>query len=274
MQLFGLYVIVHGHYSPGGGFQGGVALGASFILLALAYDLIQGHDPDDHACADRPAEPALPSLDRGIEGLRIAVLGGHFDTAGMVEAGRAVSAVADALGARRTVTLPGAAEGRAAAFIITNTESAAFHLERLRRRADDFDPETRDRFLAGAMLPAAWSIRAHQVRRWYAGQAAALFRDHDLLIAPSTPMCAPKVGQKTMELRGRTVPVRPMFGLFTQPISAIGLPVCAVPVVGAGQGVLPIGVQLIAAPWREDLALRAAAFLEKTGIVAAVEPAL
>jgi len=39
IQLFGLYVIVHGHYSPGGGFQGGVVLGASFILLALAYDL-------------------------------------------------------------------------------------------------------------------------------------------------------------------------------------------------------------------------------------------
>ncbi len=39
VQLFGLYVIVHGHYSPGGGFQGGVLLGASFIMLALAYDL-------------------------------------------------------------------------------------------------------------------------------------------------------------------------------------------------------------------------------------------
>lgn len=39
IQLFGLYVIVHGHYSPGGGFQGGVLIGASFILLALAYDL-------------------------------------------------------------------------------------------------------------------------------------------------------------------------------------------------------------------------------------------
>jgi multicomponent Na+:H+ antiporter subunit B len=39
IQLFGLYVIVHGHYSPGGGFQGGVVLGASIILLALAYDL-------------------------------------------------------------------------------------------------------------------------------------------------------------------------------------------------------------------------------------------
>ena len=39
VQIFGLYVIVHGHYSPGGGFQGGVVLGASFILLALAFDL-------------------------------------------------------------------------------------------------------------------------------------------------------------------------------------------------------------------------------------------
>lgn len=39
IQLYGLYVIVHGHYSPGGGFQGGVALGASFILLGLAFDL-------------------------------------------------------------------------------------------------------------------------------------------------------------------------------------------------------------------------------------------
>lgn len=38
IQLFGLYVIVHGHYSPGGGFQGGVILGASFVVLALAFD--------------------------------------------------------------------------------------------------------------------------------------------------------------------------------------------------------------------------------------------
>jgi multicomponent Na+:H+ antiporter subunit B len=37
IQVFGLYVIMHGHSSPGGGFQGGVILGASFILLAIAY---------------------------------------------------------------------------------------------------------------------------------------------------------------------------------------------------------------------------------------------
>jgi len=39
LQLFALYVIAHGHHSPGGGFQGGVILGATFILLAISYDL-------------------------------------------------------------------------------------------------------------------------------------------------------------------------------------------------------------------------------------------
>jgi multicomponent Na+:H+ antiporter subunit B len=39
IQLFALYVIAHGHHSPGGGFQGGCILAASFILLVIAYDL-------------------------------------------------------------------------------------------------------------------------------------------------------------------------------------------------------------------------------------------
>jgi multicomponent Na+:H+ antiporter subunit B len=39
IQIFALYVVAHGHYSPGGGFQGGVMLGASFILLSLSSSL-------------------------------------------------------------------------------------------------------------------------------------------------------------------------------------------------------------------------------------------
>lgn len=240
--------------------------------LAIAYDVIQGYDAGDHACVRRPVEAIGPLLDRGIEGARVAVLGGHFSTDGMPVAARAVSLVAQALGAKATVELPGAEAGRAAAFLITNAESATLHLDRLRQRANDFDPETRDRFLAGAMLPAPWLVRAQVVRRWYARQAAKLFKSWDILIAPATPMQAPQIGQKTMELRGQTVPVRPMFGLFTQPISAIGLPVCAVPVPDADPQGLPIGVQLIAAPWREDLILCAAAALEAAGVAHAPVP--
>ena len=82
----------------------------------------------------------------------------------------------------------------------------------------------------------------------------------DLVVAPATPVRAPLLGQKVLELDGATVPLRPNLGVFTQPISFIGLPVVAVPVrPDAG---LPIGVQVIAAPWREDLALRVTATLE------------
>src|SRR5204863_7197558 len=46
--------------------------------LALAYDSMQGHDPDDPVCVTRPVEPTLPMLDRGADGLRIALAGGYF----------------------------------------------------------------------------------------------------------------------------------------------------------------------------------------------------
>jgi AtzE family amidohydrolase len=238
--------------------------------LALAYDVMQGPDPRDHACADRPEEPASPSLADGISGLKIAVLGGYFSTDGMPEAAAAVASVAKVLDAAQTIDVDGVEAGRAAAFIITNCESSRLHLPNLKARPDDFDKDTRDRFLAGAMLPASWYVRALQVRHWYREIFARLFETVDLLLAPATPFPAPLVGQRTVEIRGKEMLTRPNIGLFTQPISAIGLPVCAVPVFGAG---MPLAVQVIGAPWREDLCLRVAAHLEKEGIATTRAPA-
>lgn len=237
--------------------------------LALAYDALQGPDEHDPACAQRGVEPVMPSLSKGVAGLRIAIAGGYFATDGMPEAGEAVARVAEALGVSKTVEVEGAAIGRAAAFLVTNAESAAFHLDRLRARADDFDPDTRDRFLAGAMLPAAWYLQAQRARRWYHDRVMRLFESVDLIIAPATPCPAPAIGQRTLTLRGETVPLRPNLGLFTQPISCIGLPVAAVPVFGTE---LPIGVQLVAPPWREDICLRAAHALERMGCAEARAP--
>jgi Asp-tRNA(Asn)/Glu-tRNA(Gln) amidotransferase A subunit family amidase len=59
--------------------------------------------------------------------------------------------------------------------------------------------------------------------------------------------------------------MRPLIGLYTQPISFIGLPALSVPLHGIGA--LPLGVQLIAAPWRESALLRVAAALEADGVV-------
>ena len=148
--------------------------------------------------------------------------------------------------------------------MITAAEGANLHLANLRRRAHDFEPLSRDRFLAGALVPATWYLQAQRFRRWYALQVAELFRDVDAIIAPSTPVSATPVGVDTVTVAGETMPIRPNLGIFTQPISFIGLPVAAVPIYRHGQ--MPIGVQVIAAPWREDLCLRIAAALEAAGV--------
>ncbi len=241
--------------------------------LALSYDLMQGPEAggaSDPGCAQRATEPVLPVLARGMEGLgrlRIGVLGGYFQDHAQPEAWAAVQRVAQALHARDTVELPMVEAGRAAAFLITNAEGGALHLDDLKRRPEDFEPLSRDRFLAGALLPAAWVDRAQRVRRLYAQAVARLFERFDVLLAAATPCAATPIGTEWFELNGRRLPLRPSMGLLTQPFSCIGLPVCAVPVWPA-QG-LPVGVQLVTAPWREDRALRVAAALEAVGVARA-----
>jgi aspartyl-tRNA(Asn)/glutamyl-tRNA(Gln) amidotransferase subunit A len=234
--------------------------------LVVAYDAMQGFDPADPVCVDWPPEPALPALGRGLEGLRIAVAGGHFRKGAFPEALTALDRVATALGARQEIDIPEAARARAAAYLITATEGAALHLERLRTRPRDFDPAVRDRLIAGAMVPAPLVAKAQKFRRWYRERVVALFSQVDAILAPSTPCTAPLIGQQTFVLDGVELPVRANLGIYTQPISFIGLPVVAVPVPLKP---LPIGVQIIAAPWREDVALRIAHALEQQGVVAA-----
>lgn len=236
--------------------------------LALSYDAMQGPDPDDHAQSPRPFEPTVQTLEAGVDGLRIARLGGYFARGGEPEAFAAVDRVARALNADRTVEFPEAERARAAAYLITMVEGAALHADRLRERAGDFDPDVRDRLIAGAMLPGGWVVKAQKLRRWYRDRVLEVFREVDVVLAPATPTRAPRIGQKTFVLEGREMLVRPNMGLFTQPISFIGLPVCAVPVWTPGER-LPIGVQVIAPPWREDLALRVARILERDGVVSA-----
>ena len=245
--------------------------GRSARDLALSYDAMQGPDLDDAACVNRPAEPTLGALERGADGLRIAVAGGYFATGLTAEAQTAMSRVAQALGARRTVELPEAQRARAAAYVITASEGAGLHLDRLRQRAKDFDPAVRDRLIAGAMVPATVVNRAQKFRRWYRERVLALFDEVDAILAPATSCTAPLIGQQTFRLDGVEMPVRPNLGIYTQPISFIGLPVVAVPIPLAP---LPIGVQVIAAPWREDVALRIAYALERAGVATAPRPSL
>jgi aspartyl-tRNA(Asn)/glutamyl-tRNA(Gln) amidotransferase subunit A len=234
--------------------------------LAACYDAMQGPDSDDPACAGRPVEPAAPLLATGIDGLRIATAGGWFRRGLSPEGHAALAAVAAAVGATREVDWPEAERARAAAYVITCTEGAALHMDRLRSRPQDFDPAVRDRLIAGAVVPAALVVQAQKFRRWYQARVLELFKEVDAVLLPATPCTAPLIGQQTFVLDGVELPVRANLGLYTQPISFIGLPVVAVPVPLTP---LPIGVQIVAAPWREDVALRIAYKLETMGVVRA-----
>ena len=237
--------------------------------LALSYDAMQGPDEEDAACVDRGVEPVMQVLAKGADGLRVAVAGGYFKTNLFPEAQEAVARIAKALSATKEIEIPEAARARAAAYVISTCEGASLHLDRLRTRPDDFDPAVRDRLMAGAMIPAIYVDRAQKFRRWYRAQVLELFKTVDVILAPATPCVAPKLGQKMFVLDGVELPVRANIGIHTQPISFIGLPVVAVPVP---LDPMPIGVQIIAAPWREDIALRVAYELEKRGVAAAPSP--
>ncbi len=243
-------------------------LGRSVRDVTAAFDVMQGPDPEDPVCADRPAEPCLPLLDTGVGGLRIAVLDGHFARGGEPGAFAAVAQVAATLGVTRRVTIPEAHRARAAAMVITASEGAALHLADLKTRAHDFDPLTRDRFLAGVLVPTTWYVQAQRFRAWYRAQVTRIFREVDVLLAPTTPCAAPLIGQERMTMDGVEVLTRPNLGVYTQPISFIGLPVLSVPVTMPGT--MPLGVQIIAAPFREAHALRVGALLEAKGVAAAV----
>jgi aspartyl-tRNA(Asn)/glutamyl-tRNA(Gln) amidotransferase subunit A len=238
--------------------------------LAAVYDVMQGTDIEDRFQAEKPITQTESLLPRGQQGLRCAVLAGYFQQWCDDDAKAAVLQVAQALEAIAEVELPQAELARSAAFILTAAEGGNHYLPLLRSHPERFEPLSRERLLAGAMLPAAWYVQAQRFRSHFQQQVLPLFEHWDILIAPATPCSATAIGQETMRINGADLPIRANMGMLTQPISFLGLPVVTVPLKTASG--LPIGLQLIAPPWREDLALRAAYALEQRGVAACVLP--
>jgi aspartyl-tRNA(Asn)/glutamyl-tRNA(Gln) amidotransferase subunit A len=235
-------------------------LAASLELLATAYDAMQGPDPRDPACAGRPLEAVSTLFNKKLSGIRLGLAGGYFEQNCEPKVYEAVRQAASKLGRFEAVEIPDAALGRAAAFVITASEGAQLHLPNLRKRLADFEPMIHERLLAGALIPAAWYLQAQRVRRAYYRKVMRLFETLDVILAPATPWTASQIGQEKTVLDGKEILVRPNTGLLTQPISCIGLPVVCAPVGEVGG--MPVGMQIIAAPWREDLCFRVAGALQ------------
>jgi AtzE family amidohydrolase len=200
-------------------------------------------------------------------GLRAAKLGEYFCAGLLPQASAAVDLVCAALGTSEVIALAHARQAREAAFVITAGEAGALHAARLRTSADDYDPATRDRLIAGALMPADWYVRAQRFRSFFRAEIAAAFAAYDVLLAPATPYPATPIGARTIAIDGVETEIRPNVGVFTQPITLAGVPVVTVPVVAPNA--LPVGVQLIGRPGSEALLLALAEDLERRGVVGA-----
>lgn len=214
--------------------------------LELAWRVLGGH------AAEAPAT------------LRVARLGGWFARNVCAELVAEIDGIASHLGGIDTVELPNVAAARSAAFLMTAAEGGARHLPELRRRAMDFDPQVRDRLLAGALLPASAYFAAEAFRARFRTAADALFERYDVLIAPAAGEVAPRIDDPMISVDGQRVPARAHLGIFTQPLSFIGLPVVAAPLRQAGG--LPLGVQLVGKPGGEAALFALAARLEADGV--------
>jgi Asp-tRNA(Asn)/Glu-tRNA(Gln) amidotransferase A subunit family amidase len=227
--------------------------------LALCYEAIQGPDAHDPACAQRPIEPLSPLQDGTT--LRTAALAGYFHDLSDAQARDALALVVRTLDITQSREWQSASKARAAAFVITACEGGALHAEGLKRRYDDYEPLSRDRLVAGSLVPARWYLAAQKWRSLARAELLRLFDDIDVLIAPATPFCAQALGTEWIEINGQRLPARPSIGLLAQPVSSMGFPVCVVPIWQSAYR-LPIGIQVIAAPWREDRCMAVAKLLE------------
>ena len=239
----------------------------SITDLATVYDVLQGSDLSDPACTTRSVSLSMPSLETAPTPLRVGVLGGWFAQGASDEALRAVQIVARAFSSVGVAEVAGARSARSAAFCLTAAQGAELHRDDLCLRPFDFDPSTRDRLLAGLLIPATALSAARRVRRRFQEEMRRLFDRFDILLAPSTPFSAPQIGQVFERIGGHDVAIRANLGMYTQPISFVGLPVVSVPV--AASGAMPLGVQIIGPAHQEVLILQVARQLERDGVVGA-----
>lgn len=214
------------------------------------------------ARSDAPDNPETP---------KVGLLGGWFQSSGQQLALDAARTIAEALGSTGEVEFPMTKSARSAAFILTASEGGHRHIENLRTRPMDFDPATRDRLIAGALLPEKVIMDAETVAQIYINQMTEKLSDFDILVAPSTPSTAPDISAGLIEIDGKMVSARANLGLYAQPLSLAGVPILSVP-LKRPPGALPIGVQLVAARGRENLLFDMAERLVSMGLVEAELP--
>ena len=248
--------------------------------LALLLNVMAGFDPRDSTSIERAAENYTRDLDKPLSGLRIGVPKEHFGEGLAPDVGKAVEAALaqlEKLGAKRiTIGLPNSGLSVAAYYVIAPAEASS-NLSRFdgvryghrageyrdltdmyrRTRAEGFGAEVRRRILIGTYVLShgyydAYYLKAQKIRRLIAKDFVEAFKQCDLIVGPTSPTVAFKIGAKAAD------PVQMYLNdIYTIPANLAGLPALSIP-CGFGAGNLPVGLHIVGNYFAEAKMLGAA----------------
>jgi aspartyl-tRNA(Asn)/glutamyl-tRNA(Gln) amidotransferase subunit A len=227
---------------------------------ALMLGAVAGYDPADATTSVLPVPDYAAALTGNVKGLRVGVLRSFVDGAApaVSDALAQVLRTFESLGAKvDDVALEHLVHVAPGSFAIVASEALAYHTTWLKARAAEYQPDVRERLMAGAFVTGADYVRAQQARALVRDEIDGVLARRDVLLAPATPITAPRVGERQIMIRGESVDVRSALIRFTRPFNFSGHPACSVPCGFSGEG-LPVGMQIIGRPFDEATVLRVA----------------
>ena len=244
---------------------------------AATLEVLAGPDPRDPSASSRPVPEYSRGLDRGVDGLRIGVLHGSPVEPVQADVAETFADSADLLGRQGAamvgVEVPELEHGLAAEFGIVCPEAAAYHRDLVRSRPDQIAPFIRALLVAGLMMEPEHYFKALQARRAIAGALRSAFVDNrlDALLTPTLPGTAVPKDADDLDYGASTEPAGAAYVRTTGPFNLSGLPALSVP-AGFDRDGLPIGLQIAAAPFDEETALRVGACFESVAAVSGRRP--
>jgi aspartyl-tRNA(Asn)/glutamyl-tRNA(Gln) amidotransferase subunit A len=231
---------------------------------ALVLNAIAGADPRDAACSRRPVPDYLPPHRVYLNGLRAGLPDNFYFDRVDQEVQAAVRNTArklESLGAQvEPVTVPNIAELNIVSQMILLAEASAA-LEPYWSRRADFSPEALALFDLGRFQTATDYVQAQRLRLHFRREFNALFQKVDVLLVPTTPTTAPKIGETTLTIDGATDDVRLASTRLVRGINVFGLPALSLP-AGLSTRNLPLGLQVIGKAWHDSTVLRVGAAIE------------
>ncbi len=243
---------------------------------ALMMSAVAGRDPDDASSVPCGPPDFMGALNAPIEGLRVGHARSFYEGRSEPSVAEAVERLARALGEAGArvfdVEIPDVESALHAASVVMVSEAAAAHEKNVRERAGDFDPGVIERIRPGFFIPAASYIQALRFREQWARRVhREVFGRADLLLSAATPIPAAPRSASSAVVRGREVEIRALLISLTRLWNFFGGPATALPAGMSAEG-LPLGAQIMGAPFEDHRTLALAHQMEKTGIAKVERP--